>query len=114
MCRAGAYGRVIRLLQQLPETSRLAQVNADRAPDHVRQSAGMDTTTWSLGDQLLATISDQLSIANWQRSGGKGKKPELLTDSKKRRRGKPDVTAVDTFGAQAVRDALDKLGGVQR
>ncbi len=113
MCRAGAYGRVIRLLQQLPETSRLAQVNADRAPDHVRQTAGMDTSTWSLGDQLLATISDQLSIANWQRSGGKGKKPQLLTDPK-RRRGKPEKTAADTFGAQAVRDALDKLGGVTR
>lgn len=90
----------------------MAELAADRAP--AGQGGSPDVSKWPIQNQLLASISDHLAIANWQRGSGKGKKPTLLTDSKARRRAKPAKTAVDTFGAAAVREALDRLGGAQR
>lgn len=37
-----------------------------------------DVARWSTSDHLLAGIVDLLAGANWQRGGGKGKKPTPL------------------------------------
>lgn len=72
----GRWAKVKRLITQLPAASRFV-INVSRgAPD---DGKAPDLTWWHRTDRLLATIIDQLTIANWQRSGGK-KKPELLTD----------------------------------
>lgn len=36
------------------------------------------TTEWSAAEYLLASTVDLLSSANWQRGGGKGKRPKPL------------------------------------
>lgn len=40
-----------------------------------REVAGPDLD-WGLTEQLLAFIGDGIQISNWQRSGGKGKRPK--------------------------------------
>ena len=35
-------------------------------------------TIWTLTDVLLALLSNQTAMANWQRGGGKGAKPKLI------------------------------------
>ena len=49
---------------------------------------------WTLTDHLLAVVADQLAIANWQRGGGKSKRPKPIPrpgaqDKDKKRIGTP-------------------------
>lgn len=37
-----------------------------------------DTVTWTTSEHLLANVVDLTSTANWQRGGGKGKRPKRL------------------------------------
>lgn len=51
--------------------------NLPRDSAFVRSVAG-EAATWSDSDHLLATITDLLASANWQRGGGKGKRPQPI------------------------------------
>lgn len=42
-----------------------------------RAYAGTDSV-WGLAEHLLATIVDTLQAGNWQRGGGKGKRPQPI------------------------------------
>lgn len=50
-----------------------------------------DSARWGIAEHLTATVVDVLAAANWQRGGGKGKRPEPLkrpdAAAEKRRRG---------------------------
>lgn len=37
-----------------------------------------DTVLWGITDHLLATVADALIAGNWQRGGGKGRKPDPI------------------------------------
>lgn len=38
-----------------------------------------DATSWSVSDHLLAAAVDALNAGNWQRGGGKGRRPKRVT-----------------------------------
>lgn len=81
-------GRIWRLIQHLPDDARFYAAVAEDSPDAAR--AAPDVATWPRTDRLLASVVDELAIANWQRAGGKkNKRPELLTAPKRRRRVTP-------------------------
>ena len=37
-----------------------------------------ETVWWGIQEHLLASITDQLRAANWQRGGGKGSRPKAI------------------------------------
>lgn len=47
---------------------------------------------WGLTDELLAIVANILAIANWQRGGGKGRKPEPIE--------KPESYSLDEEAAE--------------
>ena len=51
---------------------------APRESAYVREIGG-ETVEWSSTEHLLALVCDELAVANWQRSGGKGRYPKPLT-----------------------------------
>jgi hypothetical protein len=51
--------------------------NLPRDSAFVRSVLG-EQADWSLTDHLLAAIFDTLASANWQRGGGKGRRPKPL------------------------------------
>lgn len=88
-------------MENLPSDSATALLLAKRAKEHQGDSresktAGIDE--WGLTDQLLAHVIDLLAISNWQRGGGKSRKPKLMSSSREKRLGRPapnvDVRAV--------------------
>lgn len=92
------------LLEGLPGDSAFARAVA--ASGEQEESGGkVDPTDWPLRDQLLAMISDLLLIANFQRSGAKGQKPDLLILGKGAAR-RPDQV-LDQDAVRAALQALD-------
>lgn len=73
------WTRAQRLVSGLPDDSRFVRSVAGKAPS---RRGSPDITDWPRQERLLASIIDELAIANWQRSNGKGKRPELLTARK--------------------------------
>ena len=88
----GEWARVHRLILQLGDDSKYAVAAARLAPAGGKGGPGPDISEWERTDRLLASVVDELAIANWQRSGGKGKKPVLLT-APKRKRVRNDLSA---------------------
>ncbi len=80
LAASGKWARINRLVQQLPEESRYV-VAASR--EYTTSGGIPDISNWRRSHQLMATIIDELTIANWQRSGQK-KKPRLMTEARKR------------------------------
>lgn len=77
------------LVEGLPEGSAfvaalVAQRDAEPAPEG--EGEGMDQSKWSLTEQLLGIMVDVLAVANWQRGGGKSKRPTQLMGEDKPRR----------------------------
>lgn len=77
------WARVRRLVRSLPDDSRFVSAVAGDTPSGVGRGALPDVTGWPRRDRLLASIIDELAIANWQRGQGKGKRPQLLTAARK-------------------------------
>lgn len=101
----GRFARVHRLTLRLPDSSRWVSAVSAAAPP---SSAGpVDISGWPRTDRLIATVIDELAIANWQRGGGKAKKPELLTATRKKRRDKVDLAR---FSQRDIRAYLSKVG----
>jgi hypothetical protein len=63
-----------------------------------------DTSRWTLTEQLLASIIDVLMLANWQRGGGKGNKPPLMTERA------PDAVRTQVFSDDQIRQILTSQG----
>jgi len=60
------YGRLALILNRLPITSAYA-----------REVIG-ESASWSTTDYLLAHLIDYAAMGNWQRGGGKGRKPQPI------------------------------------
>lgn len=73
------WPRLQRLVTGLPDDSRFVRRLSGSAPG---RRGTPDIGDWPRQERLLASIIDELAIANWQRSGGKGKRPDLLTARK--------------------------------
>lgn len=58
---------------------------------------------WSTEAHLLASIYDALAAANWQRSGGKGKRPKPI--ERPGMKSDKDVLRLDRFNSAAEFDA---------
>lgn len=87
------YRRLRLILEQSPRTSAFA-----------RSVAG-DVAEWSTTDHLTAAVFDALNIANWQRGGGKGRRPKPLP-----RPGVEDKTS-KTIGKAVSREELAAILG---
>jgi hypothetical protein len=87
--------RAFRLVTMLPAESRFARAAAGPRGE------------WRINDYLLAAVVDTLAVANWQRGGGKGRRPKPLprpgAAETGTRYGKP------TRSQAEVRDYLAKL-----
>jgi len=59
-------------------------VRTRQEQDEQPSSTFNDISDWSLTNQLLAHVVDVLAMANYQRGGGKGSKPKLLTAGSRR------------------------------
>ena len=70
-----------------------------------RVSNGRDSA-WSLDSQLLALIVDVLSVANYQRGGGKGSKPKPI-----QRPGVKNETSTKWGGAAVAAGSFDDFWG---
>lgn len=79
-----SFARVDRLIRGLPDDARLSRRIAEATPPS--KGATVDVGGWPRTDRLLASIVDELAIANWQRAHGKGKRPDLLTAPKRKPR----------------------------
>ena len=61
-----SWRRLRAVITYLPTTSALARsIHGDKA-------------LWTTGEHLLAAVADALHAANWQRGGGKGRKPAAV------------------------------------
>jgi hypothetical protein len=91
------------LLHGLPNDSMFKILFSQRETEEKDKSSSLNATIadWPVQDQLLATIVDLLSLANYQRGGGKGSKPKLLTAG-------PRKSARPAEGVD-VRQLLDRL-----
>lgn len=107
MMAQGEWARVDRLVDGLGESSRYITALSLTLP-----SAGKgqkpDVEGWARTDRLLATIIDELAVANWQRGGGKSKKPDLMTTQKRRRR--RERNDLSHFDQAAVKARLSSMG----
>lgn len=65
----------------------------------VRATLG-DAAEWSTTDHLLALVADLLAAANWQRGGGKGKRPKPIERPGVKVPGRTDI-ALDSFDTPA-------------
>ena len=81
--------------------------NAPRDSAFVR-SVGGAAAVWSLTDHLLALAIDTLTLANWQRGGSKGKRPEPL----ERPGAKPEKDKRTLGTAMSVEELNRRLGRV--
>lgn len=91
------------LVEQLPKTSRtLTALSRDHPGD---PNQPIDIDAMSTSEQLLALIHDVLSVANWQRSGGKGK-PTMIVPKRPRGKIRPKVEVPEAY----VRARLRALG----
>lgn len=76
----------------LPWRDLLVIVRQSPRTSAVARSMYVEQSAWGLPEQLLASILDALSAANWQRGGGKGPRPAPLTrpgvESNERRMGR--------------------------
>ena len=78
------------LLQNLPEDSRFRDALTLRAKHEAKggEASKFDELEgiahWPMQDQLLAMQVDLLALANWQRGGGKGRRPQMLSAGSKR------------------------------
>ena len=102
------------LLRNLPEDSRFSRALTLRAMEQAKSQPGGNDfdelegiSHWPLSDQLLAMQVDLLALANWQRGGGKGSRPKMLSAGSKRS-GKPshgiDVRKTLLRGAPSMPD----------
>lgn len=94
------------LVDQLPAESRFALELVAQAPANTDPP---DLTRWANSDRLLALIADQLTIANWQRAGGKQTKPTLLTAGTRHRARRATNTAA-TRDQVWLRNHLARIG----
>lgn len=70
------------LVRQLPDRSRVG-----------RAVHGDDVATWDTANYQLADVFDALNVGNWQRGGGKGKKPKRYPrPGTKRRHGRTSLS----------------------
>lgn len=81
--RTVPWARIRRLVRSLPDESRFVSAVAGDTPSGAGKGALPDVGGWPRRDRLLASIIDELAIANWQRGQGKGKRPQLLTAARK-------------------------------
>jgi hypothetical protein len=96
------WRRFSSLLTNLPVDSAFkVEFIADQESDD-NKTVGNDISRWTLTNQLLANMVDILALANYQRGGGKGSKPKLLTSAP--RRSTAPAEGID------VRDLLEKIG----
>ena len=64
----------------------------------------------TLSEALLAGVLDAVRIGNWQRSGGKGRKPKPILDAlRPRRRKKKSARHRTELTPQQIRERLDDL-----
>lgn len=61
------YRRVLNLIKELPPGSQTS-----------KSVEGIEVASWTNTDELLAAICDITAMANWQRGGGKGSRPEPI------------------------------------
>jgi hypothetical protein len=110
LAASGQWRRIDRLISELSEDSRYLTQLAATLPDPPKR-AGVtpDIELWGRTDRLLASVIDELAVANWQRAGGKAKKPPLLT-SRKRRRGRNDLSHFDQVDIRAALAARAPAG----
>lgn len=76
----------------------------------MREIEGNESHPWDLDAHLLAGVLDALNAANWQRGGGKGRRPQPVprpgvTEVEKKQIGKSAVTIaeLDAFLTAATR-----------
>jgi hypothetical protein len=81
--RSIPWARIRRLVRSLPDDSRFVSAVAGDTPSGAGKGALPDVSGWPRRDRLLASIIDELAIANWQRGQGKGKRPDLLTAARR-------------------------------
>jgi hypothetical protein len=88
--KALSWRRFKTLLAHLPQEGAFKAALAMRVrAEESRTASGssdpfVTIDDWPHSDQLLAHVIDLLSISNWQRGGGKGGKPKLLTSGAKK------------------------------
>jgi hypothetical protein len=68
--------RVLRLLPHLPEGGAYWAAVMESTPDSGDRTKKMGWRNWTYERMLLSNILDAVSGANWQRGGGKGKRPD--------------------------------------
>lgn len=73
--RGLTYRRLGVLVAGLPDDSLLARAVSKDAPER-EPTAEEERAIWTLTNQLLAGIKDEVAGANYQRGGGKGAKPK--------------------------------------
>jgi len=81
------WRRFSSLMHHLPAESAFKAefaVRTRQEQDEQPSSTFTDISDWSLTNQLLAHVVDVLAMANYQRGGGKGSKPKLLTAGSRR------------------------------
>jgi len=96
------FRRLLVLMNGLPSESSFV---AAQAADMPSSSGTPNASEWPLTDQLLVHVIDVLQWANWQRGGGKGRKPTPIATFTRRKVLKPE-RGVDT------RAILDRVGPV--
>lgn len=89
-----SVARALWLLEWLPEGAAL----------HASIQGGPEFRPWTLATTLQAGSLNALNGANWQRAGGKGKKPQPVSPPTKKKR-VAGASRPGHEGAQAAKDA---------
>ena len=90
------------LLEGLPPESGFSRVVVESGEPV--EEGPLDPSSWSLSEQLQGLTIDLLNAANWQRSGGKQKRPDLLMSG-----GRKAVPREPHFSQDEIRGILRDL-----
>lgn len=100
MWRRQPWRRLIALARQLPPSS----------PWVLRETNG--ESAWQIQEQLLALAVDVLALANWQRGGGKGRRPKPIErPGVKSTSDETTFGGVTTYSVEEMRRILDGEDG---
>ena len=97
-----SWRRFAVLLEGLPPESGFSRVVAESGEPV--EEGPLDPSSWSLSQQLQGLTLDVLAAANWQRSGGKQKRPEPLMG-----RDRKSVSREPHFSQDEIRTILRDL-----